>query len=63
MFCVTQWFSMLHAGGAYEGVESKLSDKQKEYSEYFLNSHTARVELAEKVFPNHYDYLKEWYNR
>ena len=63
MFCVTQRFSMLHAGGAYEGVESKLSDKQKEYSEYFLNSHTARVELAEKVFPNHYDYLKEWYNR
>lgn len=63
MFCVTQWFSMLHAGGAYEGVESTLTDKQKEYAEYFCKSHTARVELAKDMFLNHYDYLKEWYGR
>ena len=63
MFCVTQWFSMLHAGGAYEGTESVLTDKQKQYAEYFCKSHTARVELAEDMFLNHYDYLKEWYER
>ena len=63
MFCVTQWFSMLHAGGAYEGVESKLTDKQKEYAEYFCKSHTARIEIAKDMFANHYDYLKEWYGR
>ena len=54
---------MLHAGGAYEGVESTLTDKQKEYAEYFCKSHTARVELAKDMFLNHYDYLKEWYGR
>ena len=62
MFCTFQWFTMLHAGGAYKNVISSLTPKQKEYSKYFIDSHTARVELAKKMFPNQYDYLKSWYS-
>jgi 2-polyprenyl-6-methoxyphenol hydroxylase-like FAD-dependent oxidoreductase len=63
MFNVTQWFSMLHAGGAYNNVESYLTEKQTKYAEYFIKSNNARVDLAEEMFDNHYKYLKEWYDR
>lgn len=62
MFNVVQWFSMLHAGGAYKGHPNKLSKKQTQYAEYFLKSQDARVELARNMFSKQYDYLKEWYN-
>jgi 2-polyprenyl-6-methoxyphenol hydroxylase-like FAD-dependent oxidoreductase len=61
MFCNFQWFTMLHAGGAYKNVASDLSEKQKAYTKYFLDSHTARVNLAKETFPNQYDYLETWY--
>lgn len=62
MFSVTQWFSMLKAGGAYDNVQSYLTDKQTRYAKYFLECHNKRLELAEELFDNHYDYLTEWYN-
>lgn len=62
MFNIVQWFSMLHAGGAYNGVKSQLTDKQKVYAEYFVKSVESRVALAEKMFKNQHQYLKEWYN-
>jgi hypothetical protein len=61
MFNVVQWFSLLHAGGAYNGVKSALTEKQEKYAEYFLNVHKCRLELAESMFLNHYEYLTEWY--
>jgi hypothetical protein len=61
MFNVVQWFSMLNAGGAYKNQKSKLSEKQKQYAEYFLSVHKHRVEHAEKIFPNQYEYLSKWY--
>jgi hypothetical protein len=63
MFNVVQWFTVLHAGGAYKGVESYLTEKQKKYAEYFLKCHSRRLDLAEEMFDNHYDYLTEWYSR
>ena len=63
MFNVVQWFTVLHAGGAYNGVQSKLTEKQKKYAEYFLESQSARLSIAEEMFDNHYDYLTEWYNQ
>ena len=64
MFNVVQWFSMLKAGGAYDHIDnSGLSDKQTKYVEYFLESEKKRLELAENIFPNHYEYLKEWYSK
>ena len=61
MFGIVQWFAMLKAGGAYENIPSPLSEKQQRYAEYFLASHTKRVELAEEMFKNQYTYLTEWY--
>jgi len=61
MFNAVQWFSMLKAGGAYDNVHSPLNDKQEKYAEYFLKSHDKRLELAEEMFENHYDYLTDWY--
>jgi tryptophan halogenase len=63
MFNIIQWFSMLHAGGAYKGVKSNLTDKQKEYAEYFIECHNQRLSLAEKMFPKQYPYLQEWYSK
>ena len=63
MFNVVQWFTVLHAGGAYKGVESYLTEKQKKYAEYFVECHSRRLDLAEEMFSNHYDYLTEWYSK
>ena len=63
MFNVVQWWSMLHAGGAYKDIKSNLTDKQKKYAEYFLECHNKRLELAEEMFDNHYDYLTDWYSK
>ena len=63
MFNIIQWFSVLHAGGAYKGVESYLTEEQKIYAEYFLECHNKRLELAEKLFKNQHDYLTEWYEK
>lgn len=63
MFNITQWFSVLHAGGAYEGITPYLTEKQETYGKYFVDSNTARIDLAEKIFKNQYEYLQEWYDR
>lgn len=63
MFNVTQWFSVLHAGGAYKGLEPYLTDKQERYGKYFVDSNNARLALAEDMFINQYDYLTDWYDR
>lgn len=63
MFNVVQWFTVLHAGGAYKGIDSYLTDKQQKYAEYFLESHTKRLDIAEELFDNHYDFLTDWYNQ
>jgi tryptophan halogenase len=61
MFNIVQWFSMLHAGGAFEGVESELTDRKKKYAEYYLKHISQRVDLAEEMFENQHDYLTRWY--
>jgi 2-polyprenyl-6-methoxyphenol hydroxylase-like FAD-dependent oxidoreductase len=61
MFNIIQWFSMLHAGGAYKDIQSALTDKQKSYAEYFIKSNNARLDIAEEMFLNQYQYLKQWY--
>jgi len=63
MFNIVQWFSMLHAGGAYKDYAPPERAKEKEYAEYFINVQNTRVAEAKKLFKNHYQYLKEWYDR
>jgi hypothetical protein len=62
MFNIVQWFTVLHSGGAYKDVQSHLTDKQKQYAEFFLECHNKRLDLVEDMFDNHYDYLTDWYS-
>jgi tryptophan halogenase len=63
MFSVVQWFSMLHAGGAYKNYDKPQRPFEKEYGQYFVDVQNYRVDEAKKLFKNHYDYLVEWYGK
>ena len=63
MFNITQWFSVLHAGGAYKDIEPYLTKTQERYGQYFVDSNNARLDLVEKMFKNQYEYLTDWYDR
>jgi hypothetical protein len=62
MFNNVQWFSMLHAGGAYKDVEIPHRPYETEYIKYFIDVQNYRVEQAKLNFKNHYRYLDDWYN-
>lgn len=62
MFSVPQWFSMLHAGNAYENKQITLTADQEEYGKYFCNVQKERLKIVMNTFGNHYDYLKDRYN-
>ena len=62
MFSSVQWWSMLHAGGAYPNAKSDLTDKQKKYIEHFMKVQDLRVESAKELFGNHYKFLDKWYS-
>jgi tryptophan halogenase len=62
MFNCVQWFSMIHAGGAYKDVAYDIDPKVNQYYEYFLDTLSYKTKKAKELFPNHYDYLKEWYS-
>ncbi len=61
MFNAVQWFSVIHAGKGYADVKNTLTKKQEDYGNYFKETHQSRVDMAKKVFPNQYQYLKDWY--
>lgn len=60
-FHVGHWFSVLHAGGAFDGHPKSISGDVEKYAKYFLRNQDARVDLVLDMFPNHYEFLKEWY--
>jgi hypothetical protein len=61
-FHTGHWFSMLHANRVYDNVEKpKLSEAELKYAEYYVKTKTAEVDYAIEYFPNHYEFLKEWY--
>jgi tryptophan halogenase len=62
MFNNVQWFSMLHAGGAYKDIEIPRRPYETEYIKYFIDVQNYRVEQAKLNFKNHYRYLDDWYN-
>jgi tryptophan halogenase len=61
MFNIFQWFRVIHAGGGYKGQPNSLTEDERGYCEYALDSITARVKLAKERFMNHYKYLEKWY--
>ena len=62
-FHVGHWFSVLHAGDVYKDHPEYLGGDLLKYAEYFLKNNTSRVKFVGEMFPNHYDFLKDWYGR
>lgn len=62
MFNCVQWFSVLHAGGAYKNVDYSIDPKVEKYYDYFLDATNYKTERAKEIFPSHYEYLREWYS-
>jgi hypothetical protein len=55
---------MLHANGVYDNIEKpKLSEEEMKYAEYYIKSKTDEIDSAIEYFPNHYEFLKDWYER
>ena len=47
--------------GKYENIERAYSDDFTKYSKIMLDIHSSRMDKVLNIFPNHYDYLTEWY--
>jgi hypothetical protein len=62
-FHVAHWFSVLHAGGIYKNHPRILEDDYRKYAEYFVENNKLRVDKAIEYFPNHYEFLKSWYEK
>ena len=62
VFHVGHWFQVLHPAGVYKNHPAILTDEQKKYAEYFIKNNKFRVEQVIEMFPNHYQFLKNWYN-
>ncbi len=55
------WWQLLKGNGRYENIKRSYSDDFIKYSKMVLDSHSNRIDNALNIFPNHYDYLTEWY--
>jgi tryptophan halogenase len=62
-FHVGHWFSVLHAGDVYKNHPEILKDDIKKYAEYFVENNKFRVDRVIDIFPNHYEFLKTWYEK
>lgn len=60
-FHVGHWFSVFHASDVYKNQKSEFDPQIEKYIEYYLQNNRNRVKLIMETFPNHYEYLKEWY--
>ena len=62
-FCAHHWWQLLKGCGRYENVKRSYSDDFMKYSKISLDIHSSRMDSILNIFPNHYDYLKEWYKK
>lgn len=62
-FHVCHWFSVLHAGNVYKNHRRILIDDARKYAEYFVENNRKRIDMALEYFPNHYEFLKNWYGK
>jgi Tryptophan halogenase len=60
-FHIGHWFSVLHSANLYDDLRVSMDPETKKYAEYFIKNQQDRVKNAIEAFPNHYEYLKQWY--
>ena len=61
MFQSGHWWQLLRGNGWYDNVKRTYSDDFKKYGKFVLDVHEYRTNKVLEFFPNHYDFLKEWY--
>jgi tryptophan halogenase len=65
MFHVGQWFEMIHGFGGYDnkplGKDVMYDINIETYGDIIWETYSTRTDLEIKLFPNHYQYLKEFY--
>jgi len=62
MFHQGHWFSVLHAGNRYKNTRQVKNPEEAKYLQYFIDLVESKVNVAEKRFDNHYEFLKKWYD-
>ena len=60
-FHIGHWFSVLSAGNVYNKHKPALYGDIEKYAEYFIKNQTYRTDTVLEMFPNHYEFLKDWY--
>ena len=45
----------------YENITNRLTEKQERFGKFYTEMISSKVDLVEKHFPSHYDYLRDWY--
>jgi len=61
IFAAGHWWQLMKGMGHYENIKKSYSDDFIKYSKLVLNVHSNRMDEVLKTFPNHYDFLTEWY--
>ena len=63
IFSTWHWWQLLKGSGRYENIKRTYSDDFMKYSKMILDLHSSRMDNVLNVFPNHYNYLTEWYEK
>lgn len=61
-FHIGHWFSVLNASDVYKNHPKTISGDVEKYADYFIKNQSHRVKLIKDMFPNHYDFLRQWYS-
>tara|TARA_B000000609_G_C24174866_1_gene353084 strand:+ start:287 stop:1837 length:1551 start_codon:yes stop_codon:yes gene_type:complete len=61
IFSGGHWFQLLKGTGWYENINREFSEEVKKYGNHVLSVHKFRIDSIIDLYPNHYDYLTEWY--
>ena len=57
------WWQLLKGCGRYENIKRSYNEDFIKYSKMVLKVHSSRIDNVLNIFPNHYDYLTEWYEQ
>ena len=61
LFGPQHWWQLLKGCNRYENIKSENGEEFVQYGKLMMDVHSNRMDTILKVFPNHYDYLTEWY--
>lgn len=61
MFTAGHWFQLLYPYGVYNDYHPKLSDSEMIIGDINIKRKQQEAQEILSSFPNHYDYLTEWY--